>query len=95
MVKTEVIDLFGTLALISSIAMLALGLPKQIWSNYRRKSTEGVEPFLMATLGCIYVLWGIYGTLKLDYFLIIANWPGVALILIIFFQMYAYRRHQT
>jgi uncharacterized protein with PQ loop repeat len=84
--------IFGLVAAIASLTLVALGLPAQIVKNYRRKSCEGLSPILFSLAFCTYLLWSLYGWTKPDWFLASAQTPGLVLATILLGQMICYRR---
>ncbi len=85
-------SVIGILATIASLTIIVLGLPAQIIKNYQRKSCDGIAPSLIYSSCFTYALWSIYGWTKPDWFLVIAQTPGLILILIILFQLIYYRK---
>jgi uncharacterized protein with PQ loop repeat len=83
--------IFGTLASLSSLGIALIGLPKQIWHNYRWKSTKGLEPHLVYSVLAAYLFWWLYGISKADWFLILSQFPGFALSFILAFQIWRYK----
>ncbi len=82
----------GTIATIASLAIVTVGLPAQIFKNYRRKSCDGLAPSLIYSACCTYTLWSIYGWTKPDWFLVVAQTPGCVLAFILLFQLFLYRK---
>lgn len=82
--------IFGTLAMIASLAVVIIGLPHQIYTNWRRKSCEGISPSLIYASCFIYPLWALYGWTKPDPFIIFAQTPGSILAFILLFQLLYY-----
>jgi len=87
--------IIGTLATIVSLLIIGLGLPAQIYKNYKRKSCEGLSAWLFLMAFASYFLWCAYGWTKPDLFLKIAHTPGVALSLILLYQFFLYRNRRT
>jgi uncharacterized protein with PQ loop repeat len=85
-------SVIGLLAIIASLAIIVLSLPFQIYKNYVRKSCEGITPSFIYSSSLIYALWSLYGWTKPDWYLVIAQTPGLILILIILFQLIYYKR---
>lgn len=84
--------LFGTLATISSLFIILFGLPRQIISNYRRKSCAGFDSWLIYTMCIAYTMWCVYGWTKPDLFLKISQTPGCILSYIVLFQYIYYHK---
>ncbi len=87
-------SVIGVTATISSLTIIALGLPAQIIKNYRRKSCSGLAPSLVFSACCSYTLWTLYGWTKPDWFLVVAQTPGCALAFILLFQLFRYRKRR-
>jgi uncharacterized protein with PQ loop repeat len=86
------ISMLGFLAAGASLAIILLGLPAQIIKNYRRKSSDGLEPSLIYSVLVAYTLWSLYGWFKPDLFLAISQTPGCVLAFVLLFQMFKYRK---
>lgn len=85
----------GTLATIASLAIAFLGLPAQIIMNYRHKSCQGIASPLIYSACLTYTLWAIYGWVKPDWFLFVADAPGCVLAFILLFQLFHYRKKEV
>ncbi len=85
-------SLLGTSAALASLIVVLLGFPHQIYKNYKTKSDSGISPFFIGTVFVGYLLWSIYGWLKPDYFLAVAYTPGALFALILFTQLFYYRK---
>ena len=85
----------GTLAVIASLTIVIIGLPAQIYKNYKRKNCDGIAPSLIYSVCCTYTLWGLYGWTKPDWFLVIAQTPGSILAFILLFQLFLYRKNRV
>lgn len=85
-------SVFGVLAVIASLTIVVLGLPKQIIKNYRQKSCDGIEPSLIYSICIAYTCWTLYGWTKPDWFLIYSQTPGCILAFILLFQLFYYRK---
>lgn len=88
------VSTIGVLAMIASLTIIMLGLPAQIIKNYRRKSCEGLAPSLIYCAAVTYILWALYGWIKPDRFLAIAQTPGSVLALVLLFQLIYYRKRE-
>ena len=88
------VDLFGTLAMISSIIYLCFGLPVQIFKNYKRKSTEGLSLFLIIFCASTLLMWSLYAWVKdpKDWYIIASNIPGLIFSIVLLFQFRVYRK---
>lgn len=87
--------ILGTLATIGSLAIVFLGLPAQIYKNYRNKSTSGLAPLLFYLAFYVYTAWCLYGWFKPDWFLVAAQTPGSLLSLILLIQFLWYGRKKV
>jgi len=88
-------SILGTLAVIASLTIVVIGLPQQIYKNYRQKSCEGLASSLVYSAFCTYTLWGLYGWTTPDYFLAISQTPGSVITLILVFQLFYYGRNRA
>lgn len=86
------VSILGTVAAIASLSIIVWGLPKQIYLNYKRKSCEGLSPDLVWSAFVIYLTWGIYGWVKPDWFIVIADTPGCILACILVLQLFLYKK---
>ena len=86
--------LFGTLAVVASLTIIIVGLPKQILRNYRRKSCDGLESLLVWCVFIAYTFWSLYGWTKPDWFIVSAQTPGCILSFILLFQLFCYRKRE-
>jgi uncharacterized protein with PQ loop repeat len=84
--------IFGTLAVVASLAIMLGGFPAQIIKNYRRKSCEGLAPLLIYSSVCSTTLWSLYGWTKPDLFIALAQTPGSIMAFILLFQLLWYRK---
>lgn len=86
----------GFLATIASLTITFAGLPAQIFKNYHRGNCEGISPILVYSACCSYILWGLYGWTKPDWFLATAQTPGAVFAFILLGQLLYYRmKHRT
>lgn len=86
------INLFGVIAVCSSLIMVLFGMPRQVMKNYHRKSCEGLDLFLFIAVLLAYLSWSTYGLIKPDYFLLVSQIPGAILSAIILVQFKIYGR---
>ncbi|MEK7584247.1 MAG: PQ-loop repeat-containing protein [Patescibacteria group bacterium] len=84
------VKILGTLAVCTSLTIVLLGLPRQIYRNWKRKSCEGIEPTLFYAVFCTYTLWGLYGFTKPDWFIFASQTPGFILTIVILVQLRRY-----
>lgn len=85
-------NIMGLLATFGSLAIVLIGIPAQILENYRRKSCDGIAPPLIYSACLTYTLWSIYGWMKPDWFLVVAQTPGCVLAFVLLFQLFHYRK---
>jgi uncharacterized protein with PQ loop repeat len=85
--------LLGYIAASTSLLMIVLGLPRQILTNYRRQSCEGLDFVLVVSAFATYFVWALYGWFKPDKFLLCSQLPGVVLTLVIMIQFAIYRKN--
>ena len=83
-------SILGTLAMVSSLAISCVGLPRQVWLNNKRKSTEGVDTSLVWGMIVAYSCWFLYGITKRDLFIAISQTPGMIFSIIIAVQIWLY-----
>ena len=84
-------SVFGISAAIASLVVILLGLPAQIYRNYRRKSCDGLDQLLVYSVCITYTLWSLYGWTKPDWFIAVSQTPGCVLAFILLFQLFHYR----
>lgn len=84
-------ELFGTFATLSSLGLFCLGMPKQIYDNYKTKRCHGSK-VLQISLVVVYLFWTLYGFSIPDKFMIMSNTPGLAVGLVLCFQFIWYRK---
>jgi uncharacterized protein with PQ loop repeat len=82
----------SVLTVISDLVVKLVGIPDQIWQNFKRKSTEGVSFSYQLTGFIAYVLWTLHGLLIHDMTLVIGQFLGVVTTGIILFQYSLYGR---
>ena len=84
----EAYEVFGWLAVIANITYTCLGIPVQIYKNYKRASTEGVSLFMIIFMSLTLFLWSTYAWLKTpqDFFIIGSNIPGFLCTLVLICQ---------
>jgi uncharacterized protein with PQ loop repeat len=84
-------SIFGTLAMIASLTITFIGLPCQIYKNWRDKDCHLALELIVAAIFS-YSLWSMYGWAKPDWFLAGADTPGAILALIVLLQFFLYRK---
>jgi len=90
----ELTDILGVTALIITTVYTFFGLPAQILSNFKNKSTKGLSLFLMIMLTITFLVWSLYSYLKQppDFYILLSNSPGFIFGTIILFQFWYYRK---
>lgn len=83
---------WGFAAAVTSLSVIFIGFPSQVWKNYVRKSTEGLDNRLVWTALVAYSTWLAYGVSGNDWFLIISQTPGVICTLFLVSQIFIYRK---
>jgi hypothetical protein len=85
-------EFFGTLTLIFGVSMAAIGLPIQVWKNYKEKKCGFNFTLVFLTIA-------VYGS-RMAYSYIISSWyilipDSIGLVFggIIFFQYFLYKKH--
>lgn len=84
-------ELFGTLAATMSLVGLILGNPAQILKNYQTK-TSGLSLVALVPGIISSALWGTYGLLKDDQFLMVTQFPSAVLTFILLAQTLHYKK---
>ena len=84
--------IFGTLAVLGSVLVSCLGMPTQIYRNFKKKSCENLSLFWILLVNISYGLWVLYGVMKPDYYLILSESVGFLLSGVILFQFFVYRK---
>ena len=89
----NIVDTIGFTACIITTAYTSLGMPVQIYQNYKTKSTAGLSLPMMCMALCTFTSWVVYGLVKPipDWYVIVSNGPGVVCIASILVQFYLYR----
>jgi uncharacterized protein with PQ loop repeat len=84
-------SIVAAVTLILSLPTKFIGLPDQIRSNYKRKSTAGLSLsyYLIAFLS--YISWTLHGYFQRDLVVVLAQLLGVLTTGIILLQMFIYR----
>jgi uncharacterized protein with PQ loop repeat len=81
----------AVLTTICSVAVKVVGMPDQIKSNYRRKSTSGLSRWFMLSTLISYALWVVHGVQVHDMSLVIGQGLGVLVTGVVVAQMWVYR----
>ncbi|HEY4160557.1 MAG TPA: PQ-loop repeat-containing protein [Candidatus Saccharimonadales bacterium] len=88
--------LISVLTTVVSVLVKVVGLPDQIKSNYRRKSTDGLSAWFVLSAFVSYALWVVHGLLVHDWSLVIGQGLGVLTTGVIVWQLFLYRGpHKT
>ena len=85
----------GFLAMGASLVISLVGLPRQIWRNFKKGKCEGIDPLFVYTGAATYTLWSVYSWLRWDPFLIVAQTMGSVLCWIWVIQLLVYRGNQA
>jgi len=89
----SLIVLVGFAVATMSVAIKIVGVPDQIRRNYSRKSTEGLSLLFYMMSFSTYALWAIYGYLKGDWVVFLAQGAlGCVTSGIILYQFFLYKR---
>ena len=90
----ELESMLGFLATATGITVASVGLPMQLIKNYKRKSVEGLSLVFWILAYINGWCWVAYASVKVkpDFFLIIANIPGLFFLTILFLQFYIYTK---
>ena len=84
-------EFFGRFATLASLDLFCLGMPKQIYDNYKTKSCHGSK-VLQISLVIVYLFWTLYGFSIPDKLMILFNTPGLLVGLVLCFQFVYYRK---
>lgn len=86
--------ILGFIATTTGITVASVGLPIQLLKNYKRKSVEGLSLVFWVLAYINGWCWLSYASLKVhpDFFMIIANIPGLFFLTVLFLQFYIYTR---
>lgn len=87
----QTVELIGSLAAAMSLIGLMLGNPAQILKNYKDK-TSGLSLLSLVPGMISSALWGSYGLLKGDQFLILTQFPSAVLAFILIGQTLYYKK---
>lgn len=82
------------LTTVMSVFVKLVGLPDQIRSNYRRKTTDGLSNWFMICTLLSYMMWVVHGIQVHDEALIIGQGLGVVASAAIIYQMFIYRKNR-
>lgn len=87
-------DNVGVIAFLVTVAYTCWGLPLQIHDYYVSKSTGKLSPIMVALMFFTFSSWVVYGLTKIekDLYIVGSNLPGAVFALVIFFQVWYYRR---
>ncbi|MEE1944041.1 SemiSWEET family transporter [Pedobacter sp. KR3-3] len=90
MTRDILIQLVGALTLIASYAIKLIGFPEQIQKIRKSKSTNGISKSLFVTSFISFVLWTVYGLLKEDWVIVLAQGLGALVGGILLFYIWKY-----
>jgi len=82
----------GSAATCALVAYTCIGVPAQLLTNRKRRSTEGLSPWMVLLSWIAFVLFTGYGAVKPDWFVVVANAPGAVLLFLMLLQFVAYRQ---
>ncbi|PIR69365.1 MAG: hypothetical protein COU47_03275 [Candidatus Niyogibacteria bacterium CG10_big_fil_rev_8_21_14_0_10_46_36] len=86
-------DVMGWFVTAITITYSVIGLPAQIYKNWKRKSLEGFSNILCVLVFFTFWGWFLYGIIQSDNYIIIANAPGAVAVTVLLFQMFLYRKN--
>jgi len=87
-------DIFGLLGAIFSSACAMVGLPNQIFKNYKNQNCKGLSFWLAFFAFFSHSSWIGYGLSKPDIFLCISQIPGSIFMMIILIQFWMYKNRK-
>lgn len=88
-------SILGTIAVITSLVFMAMGLPIQIFKIYRAKTTDDVPLFTQCTLLlATTTAWCVYALSIENWYILISNAPGVVFASIILLQFWLYHHRK-
>lgn len=84
--------LFGIAALVMSMIVTLVGFPSQIVINYKKKSTDGFSLIFCIAAFLNSIAWFFYGMSKpeIDWFIVLANVPGIVFLSMLLVQFFIY-----
>lgn len=83
--------IMGWVVMTVTIVYSVIGLSSQILENWRRGTTEGFSGIFCVLLFITFWSWLVYGIVKRDKYIIIANAPGTIAVCILMSQFIFYR----
>lgn len=83
---------FASGMVVSSLILFVIGLPVQIYKNYKRKSVEGISLPLFLSYFAAYVIWLSYGVSLGDWPIVVTNVPATIAAAIMLYQFIVYRK---
>lgn len=84
------VDILGVAAMATSIVYTGMGLPMQIWKNYRTKSTKGLSLFFASIMFVSLLAWAFYGFAKDDFYILFPNAMGAVFSVVLLWQFCVY-----
>jgi uncharacterized protein with PQ loop repeat len=85
-------NIIGLAATIVSLTIVFVGLPQQIYKNWKNKNCKGLATSLIFAAFGTYTLWSLYGWMKPELFLAISQTPGSIFALILVIQFFLYKK---
>lgn len=95
MTRETLIQIISILTLIASYAIKLIGFPAQIQKIRKSKSTDGVSKSLFITSFISFVLWTIYGFLKGDWVIVLAQGLGAVVGGVLLIYMWKYHKIES
>jgi MtN3 and saliva related transmembrane protein len=89
--KELVIQIVGVLTLIASYSIKLVGFPEQIQKIRKAKSSDGISKSLFIASFISFVLWTVYGILKNDWVIVLAQGLGTLVAGVLLIYMWKYR----
>ncbi len=92
----EAETILGFVATATGIIVASVGLPIQLLKNYKRKSVEGLSLIFWVLAYVNGWCWFTYAIVKNqpDFFLIVANIPGLIFMTVLLTQFVIYSRNR-
>lgn len=93
MTKENLIQIIGVLTLIASYAIKLIGFPEQIQKIRKSKSVGGISKSLFITSFISFMLWTVYGLLKNDWIIVLAQGLGAIVGGVLLFYIWKYGKN--
>ena len=78
-------EVYGYIAMASGLGLFSVGVPKQIYDNYKAKRCFGSK-VMQVSLGLVYFCWMMYGFALSNNVVIWSNLPGFVVSLVLWSQ---------